>query len=323
MPAKVTNVNGDWLWVGSAWVRSGEVIKQADGTSYYTKIVREPPDHAGAFLLRGVSFHAKRDYANAIKDFTEVIRLEPTAHVAYCARASSYYAIQEFDKAVADLNEAIRLAPDVAVYYNDRGCSCRGLENYQKAFDQFNEAIRLDPKMALAYSNRGVNWMMQNEYDKAMADFDKALEIDPRMMYAYDGRGYVWSKRGHYSQALRDWDESIRVAPEEPGGYYNKARLYATCMSVGHRDGQMALENAKKACELSHWEEWRYVAILAAAYAELSQFDDAIKWEKKAIAMDKYPEERDRREQQARLNLYETGLPFRDPEVSEQTDGSR
>ena len=39
-------------------------------------------------------------------------------------------------------------------------------------------------------------------------------------------------------------------------------------MSLGHRDGKMALANAKKACELDHYEEWRYVATLAAAYAD-------------------------------------------------------
>ena len=92
--------------------------------------------------------------------------------------------------------------------------------------------------------------------------------------------------------------------------------MFATCESVGHRDGQMALENAKKACELSYWEEWLDVATLAAAHAELGQFGEAIRWQKKAIAMNKNPEERDSREQAERLKLYEAGMPFRDPEVS-------
>jgi tetratricopeptide (TPR) repeat protein len=165
--------------------------------------------------------------------------------------------------------------------------------------------------------------MIQKEYDKAMADFDKAIAIDPRMTYAYDGRGYVWSKRGHYTQALRDWDDSIRIAPDEPGGYHNKARLYATCMSLGHRDGKLALENAKKACELDHWEDWRYVASLAAAYAELGDFERAVEWQKKVIAMNKQPEEIDIKESNARLKLYEAGMPFRDPEIPEEAEGSR
>jgi tetratricopeptide (TPR) repeat protein len=317
LPATVSKVNGDWLWVGNAWVKSGEVVKRDDAPAYYAKILRQDPSAAYAYMLRGVAWRLKRDYENAIRDFSEAIRIEPSAHIAYQARASVYHALHDYDKALADLTEAIRLAPDVGLYYNDRGCVYKSMSNYNKALEQLNEAIRLNPKLALAYANRGVNWHVQKHYDKAMADFDKALEIDPKLTHAYNSRGYVWSKEGHYSQALKDWDDSIRIAPEEPGGYRNKARLYATCMSLGHRDGKLALENAEKACELSHWEEWLDVAILASAYAELEQFDEAVKWQKKAIAMNKNPEERDTIEQQKRLELYEAGMPFRDPEVSE------
>jgi tetratricopeptide (TPR) repeat protein len=317
MPATVKEVNGDWLWVGNAWVKSGDVIKVDDAPAYYAKVLRQTPSKAYAYLLRGLAWRMKHDYDNAIKDFSEAIRIEPDAHQVYQVRASAYHAVHEYDKALKDLTEAIRLAPDVGLYYNDRGCVYKSLDNYPKAHEQFNEAIRIDPKLALAYANRAVNWHVQKDYDKAMADFDKAIELDPKLTHAYNGRGYVWSKEGHYTQALRDWDESIRIAPDEPGGYSNKARLFASCESVGHRDGQMALENAKKACELSYWEEWRYVATLAAAYAELGQFADAIRWQKKAIAMNKNPEERDREEQAERLELYEAGMPFRDPEVSQ------
>jgi tetratricopeptide (TPR) repeat protein len=317
LPATITKVNGDWLWVGNAWVRSGEVVKLDDAPAYYAKVLRQSPNKAYAYLLRGVAWRLRHDYANAVKDFSEAIRLEPDAAIAYQARAAVYHQTHDYDKALADISEAIRLSPETGLFYNDRGCIYKSLDNYPKANEQFTEAIRIDPKLALAYSNRGINWHVQKQYDKAMADFDKAIELDPKLTHAYAFRGYVWSKEGHYNQALRDWDEAIRLSPEEPWGYYNKARLYAACESVGHRDGQLALENAQKACELSYWEEWPCVATLAAAYAELGQFDEAIKWQKKAIAINKNPEERDSREQRDRLNLYESGMPFRDSEVSQ------
>lgn len=317
MPAKVSKVEGDFLWVGNAWVKPNDVVRTADAPIYYTKVLREEGSPAFAYMLRGVAWRLKHDYVNAEKDFSAAIRLEPDAHMAYQARAGVYHQTHEFEKALADLNEAIRLAPDVGLYYNDRGCVYKSMGEYSKAFEQFNEAVRIKPKLALAYANRGVNWHVQKQYAKAMEDFNQAIKIDPRLTHAYNSRGYVWSKEGHYNEALKDWEESIRIAPDEPGGYHNKARLYATCESLGHRDGAMALENAQKACELSHWDEWIYVATLAAAYAELGQFEDAIKWQKKAIAMDRNPEERDTHEQNERLKLYEAGMPFRDPEVSE------
>lgn len=322
MPATITKVDGDWLWVGKAWVRTGEVVRRDDAPIYYATVLKRDPSAAYAYMLRGVAWRLKRDYENALRDFTEAIRLEPDAHIAYQARAAVYHQMQEYEKALADISEAIRLAPNVGLYYSDRGCIYKSLGNYPKAREQFDEAVRINPKLALAFANRGVNWFIEKQYDKAMADCDKALSIDNKLTFAYNQRGYVWSKQGHYAQALKDWDESIRIAPFEPGGYHNKARLYATCMSLGHRDGQMALENARKACELDHWEEWRYVACLAAAYAELGKFDEAIEWQNKAIAMNKHPERRDTVEQQERLKLYEAGMPFRDPEISEDESDS-
>ncbi len=319
IPAKVSQVNGDWLWVGKAWVRSGDVVRLDDAPAYYTKTIRSQPGAAYAYLLRGMAWSLKRDYENAIKDFSEAIRLEPGVPMVYQARATAYHALHEYEKALADLTEAIRLSPDTALFYNDRGCVYKNLGNYKKAQEQLSEAIRIDPKLALAWSNSAVNWHVQKEYAKAMEDFNRAIEIDPKLAHAYNFRGYAWSKQGHYSQALKDWDESIRIAPDEPWGYYGKARMYATCISLGHRDGDMALEAAQKACELSHWDEWVCVAALAAAYAEKENFDEAVSWQKKAIAMNKNPEERDTREQNERLKLYESGMPFRDPEVS---DGS-
>jgi tetratricopeptide (TPR) repeat protein len=252
-----------------------------------------------------------------VKDLSEAIRLNPSGDHLYDARAKGYVALYEYKKALADLNEAIRLAPNVAAHYNDRGCVYTFLDNYPKGYEQFQEAIRLDPKFALANSNRAVSRHAEKQYGQAMADFNKALDIDPKLSHAYSYRGLTWCKTGHYAQGLKDWDESIRLTPDECWGYYNKARMFATCESLGHRDGPMALEYAMKACEVAHWEEWRCVATLAAAYAELGQFDDAVRWQKKAITMNKNPEEHDRRDQEERLKLYEAGMPFRDPELSQ------
>lgn len=320
-PAAVERVNGDWLWLGKAWVRTGEVVPVEDAPAYYTRVLRQTPDAAYAYLLRGVAWALKREYDNAIKDYDQALRLEPGVHLAYHARGEAYHAKHEYEKALADMSEAIRLAPDMALYYNDRGCIYNSLDEYKKAHEQFNEAIRMQPKLALAYANRGANWHDQKEYEKALADFDKAIEIDATLTHAYNSRGYVWSKMGRYGRALEDWDESIRIAPYEPWGYHNKARLWATCQSLSHLDGKAAVDSATKACELSHWDDWLCITTLAAAYAEIGQFDDATKWQKKAIEMNRHPKEKDRLGAQERLALYQSGMPFRDPEVSQTPEG--
>ena len=43
--------------------------------------------------------------------------------------------------------------------------------------------------------------------------------------------------------------------------------------------------DATKACKLTGWKNPNYLATLAAAFAEAGNFDDAVKWEEKAIEL--------------------------------------
>ena len=111
LPATVSKVEGDWAWIGKAWVKRGEVITLDDAPAYFTRTINKDPRAAYAYLLRGVAWTLKREYDNAIKDFSEAIRLEPGVHVAYNARGAAYNARHDYQKALADMTEAIRLAP--------------------------------------------------------------------------------------------------------------------------------------------------------------------------------------------------------------------
>ena len=86
----------------------------------------------------------------------------------------------------------------------------------------------------------------------------------------------------------------------------------ATYPAAELRNGPEAIENATKACELTNWQIPTYVDTLAAAYAEIGDFDSAIKWQKKAI--DLLSEQQHPLHQpdfELRLKRYELGQPAR------------
>ena len=71
------------------------------------------------------------------------------------------------------------------------------------------------------------------------------------------------------------------------------------------------MEYATKACELISQGDGNRFDTLAAAYAETGKFDEAVKWLKKALDSDDFPEE-ERKDAELRLQLYEDGKPYRD-----------
>jgi hypothetical protein len=61
--------------------------------------------------------------------------------------------------------------------------------------------------------------------------------------------------------------------------------VLATCPEDRIRDGKRAVELAKRACELSSGELASCVGTLAAAYAEVGEFEAASDTQRKAIGM--------------------------------------
>jgi tetratricopeptide (TPR) repeat protein len=178
------------------------------------------------------------------------------------------------------------------------------------------------PKNALAYANLGTVRFAEDELDAALADLNRAIELDPKQSFAYANRGRVYMKRGDYPEALADYDKAIEIDPDEWPAYNGRARILATAPEFEFhlRDGKQAVVLAKKACELSAWSEWISVATLAAAHAEAGDFEAAVQLQKKAMQMSQPAEEKDQRENEKKLELYQAGKPYHE-EVKLKEDG--
>jgi tetratricopeptide (TPR) repeat protein len=75
-------------------------------------------------------------------------------------------------------------------------------------------------------------------------------------------------------------------------------------------DGEIAVEAATKACELSRWQNPMVLDTLATAYAELGDFTAAVKWQSKAIEL--VTDDEERKDYGTRLKLYQNKKPYRE-----------
>ena len=293
------------------WFQKAQAVLLDDAIAYFSQRLRANNRDAFALAHRGRAWKEEGELERALEDLNAAIRLDPYASAWLRNRGMVYKELQELDRAIRDFGEAIRFDPQDALSYNNRGIAYKVKNEYDKAISDYSEAIRLDPQWSAAYFNRGNAQKAKREYDKAVKDYSEAIRLDPQWSDAYFNRANAHKARKAYDQAARDYAEVIRLDPEDADAYSSLAWLLATCPEGRVRDGRRAVEYATRACELTSWEASYFLAALGAAYAEVGKFDEAIKWQERALESRQY----DREEGEAarhRLKLFEDRKPYRE-----------
>ena len=170
-----------------------------------------------------------------------------------------------------------------------RGLAHSARSEYTQAVGDFSEAIWLDPLSTSAYCNRGRAWQSKHEYAKAIVDYNMALRLDPEQAAAHRERGNAWESQKSFRKAVADYSEAIRIDPRDALAHCDQARLLATCPDRELRDPKLAVASARKACELTRWQESGSLDLLALASAATGDFDSAVKWQTKSNSLARSP----------------------------------
>src|SRR5262245_46143338 len=293
----------------AGWIDKGDAVPLGQAVAPLTARLAKDPKDGHAYTARGQAHAARNESDKALADFNEAIRLDPKATLAYYHRANLAYGKGQYDRALEDYNVVIRDDPAFDWAYHVRGWIYYRKKDYPKALADFETAIKLVPTESVFYRDRGNVALAQKDYDKALADYDKAIQLDPAYVVPWHLRGGTWQAKKEYAKALADYEKAVQLAGKESyaSTYHTAlAMLRAGCPDDNIRDGAKALEAAKKAHALSKGPA--EMAALAAAHAELGQFDQAVEWQEKAVAA---APEGAKEQYRERLKRYQDRKPYR------------
>ena len=310
---QVRKVDKDRLLIDSrrqqGWIAKSDAIPFDQAIAHFTKEIESDPKNSHALTARGMVLSSSGQPDKALADFNSAIDLNPKAILAYYHRANLAYGKGQYDKALADYNTVIERDPEFDWAYHVRGWIYYRRMDYDKALANYETAIKLVPTETVFYRDRGNVAFIRKKYDDAIIDYTKSIEMDPTYIVPWQMRGRTWEAKKEYAKALSDYEKTAQLAPiGQYGASYHTALavFLAGCPDAKVRDGKKALEVAQKAYELSKGPN--ELAALAAAHAELGDFDRAIDWQTKALAAapdaQKVP-------YQQRLKLYQDKKPYR------------
>ncbi len=273
------------------------------------KLLTINPDSADARMTLGGVYLKKNKLLMAKKQYDQAIRLAPEDPRLFFNRAIVNTRLNSQQDALDDFNAAIIQKPDFTEAQFQRGLLLEKMGRPSVALHDFDDVILAKPKFGMAYKRRGIARFKLGMLEESLHDFSQAIKLLPPEAELYNNRGMAYTALRNYGFAITDYKRALEVNQEEaPQVFNNLAWLLATCADSEHRNGELALQYAKQACELSQWSYYGALDTLAAAYAEVGRFEDAIRWQKRAIA---YAPEENKPELQQRLDLYEKKQPYR------------
>ena len=186
------------------------------------------------------------------------------------------------------------------------GLSKSPKDSFIKAIELAQKAIQMDPSLAEAHRVLAHTYVLMRRYDAATAEAEKAVEIEPGSADGHATLGHVLMLSGRSQEAITRLEKAMRVNPFPPSWYYHN--LGAAYSLEGRNDEAIKFQKKALAQEPNN-----QVALLGliTSYSLVGQLEDARKVVKELLRI--YPE----------YCIKKGGGYFKDREVSGQRDNAR
>jgi len=183
---------------------------------------------------------------------------------------------------------------------------------YAQAVDEFQQALSEEPNHLESLYLLASCLARLDRESEAMPYAEKAAAMAPNSAMARGLLGSLLCSLGRYDEALKHLEAAQKATPGDVSIANNLAWLLATCPDAGYRDGDRALRLARWACEATAYKSPPLLDSLAAAYAEVGQFDEAVRITRQAIGIVKTNPKASTETLESRLSLYLAGQPYRE-----------
>ncbi|MEO6970084.1 MAG: tetratricopeptide repeat protein [Chthoniobacterales bacterium] len=307
--------------LANALFQKGEL---PEAIKYFREVIRLRPNDSELRRNLGKALFQNGAIDQSIAEFRAALRIRPTdSDAAYSLgnallqKGESAAAIPSFRKTL----EANR--NNLAAHYN-LGIALQRSGQLDPAIAEFRETLRLDPQKVDAHNNLASALFKKGLTKDAIAEWQAALQIEPGNAELHNNLATAFLKQGGIAEAMAEWRETLRLQPDKVATGISLAWILATAPEDALRDGRRALELAQQANETSADRNLMTWRVLAAAYAETGQFEDAIDAAQEGARRAQADRQSSIVQQlQLDLSLYQQEIPLRDPTHGRGVPGSR
>lgn len=193
-------------------------------------------------------------------------------------RGRGYEAKGDLARAVREYQGALRYKPD-ASGHDYVGQLLARLDRPQEAMIHYQQAITLNPRYIPAYLRLAEALARQGKVDEGTSLAERAVQMEPSYPESY----LVLSDIQTDEKAAATLRRGLRATNAHPHLALRLSWILSTAPSDAVRDGEEAHRLARRAMRRVG-ESAEGLAILAAAFAEIGDFENAVRFARQAVA---------------------------------------
>ena len=262
------------LFLGRATWQQTEVWH--DSITLWRHALRLDPDCPTAHHNLGFALSSAGRNAEAINHFRRSLDLEPGNALAHFNLGNALFHTRRFTEAIAHYEAVLELNDNDARAHFNLANTLVLLKDWPAAAAHYERATVIKPDYAEAFYQWGHVLIRQGRQDEAIACFQRALAIAPDFVGPRFALGLALSNRGDYASAKSELEVAWELGSEEPRIGIELAWLLASCPDDAVRDGAEAVRVAERLRDASPAPSPRLLDALAASYAAVGRFDDAV-----------------------------------------------
>jgi tetratricopeptide (TPR) repeat protein len=219
----------------------------------------------------------------ALEAYSGAIALKPDSMVAHLKRGITYQARGELDEALRDLRRAAELDPTATQPLELMGDVYAALERHDRAADRYQSYVALDERSPRVLYKLGLSRYRHGSLEEAIEPVRQALSLDPAFAEAHYLLGVCLRDTGRLDAAREALEEAARLAPALLAAREALADVHLQAGSprraLEELEALAALEPSRPerlvAVGLAHARAGRHEAAVVALTRALDRFPEA------------------------------------------------
>lgn len=264
-------------------LQSQDKLDQA--ISQYRHALQFKPNYVEAHNNLGIALQLQGKPDEALDHYRQAIQIDPGYVEAYYNMGITFRVQGRLDQAINCYRQALQLKPNYFEAHNNLGNALQSRGRLDEAIKHFRQALQIKPDLSEVHFNLGLALKSQGKLDEAIKYFRQALQLNPDLAKAHNNLALALTMTGQLDKALEHFREAVRLKPDYLEPLNRMARILAMHPESKLRDPGQAIEIAKRAADLTKYQDAAILETLAAAYAAAGQFDQAVKTVEAALSL--------------------------------------